>query len=538
MKIENILFGKRARKEIIKGVKTLSESIKKTIGPRGKNAVIEKIGELPLITNDGATIAKEIYSLNPFESLGLNMFKEIALKSDDLAGDGTTTATIIGESILKQGIKKITKNINSTEFKNEIQKLSNDIIKIMKKEAKKNINKEDIFKIAKISSKDNYIAKMLKEIYIKGAIDGIFIEDSLIDKTYFKIYDGIKINEGYISPYLVNNEKNNEINFQNAYIILYNNKLDNLGCILNLLEKIKSEDKEILIIAKDFDEKVIQTICYNKLRNILKIAAIKIKNFGNYQDEYFEDLSILLNTKLCQNEEELMLLHISELGNTKNIKITKTNTNIIEYNKNTTNIENRKISILKELKREKIKYKKELLKQRLNNFLNKTAVIYVGDVSKLEVTDKKLRLEDAISSINAARTSGVIIGSGLSYIKAFNIYDNKILNNTNIKKYNKIKENKLAYEILKNAIYEPFNQIMINAGQNPKKVLRKIQESNFTKIYNANNLEFEDVINTKIINAVNVDISSLSTAVNISSNILTTEVSIIKSIDNKIEEKE
>ena len=537
--MENILRGKKAKSEVIKGMEILANVIGDTLGPRGRNVIIDSGIDYPVITNDGASIAKEMFLTSPFKDIGMRVLKEASLKTNELMGDGTTTAIVLSESILRYGKKYLSKGKNVSLLKDELDKIYIDICRYVDQISKKDISSKDIKNLAYVSSGNIKNANILKEIYEKGDIHSCFIEDTKAEETSYEILDGMYIDGGYISEYL--NTSSGFKNILNPYIILYDGKLESIRNMVNVLEEIKSGKGSVVIIAKDFSKEARNSIIYNYMNNILDITAIKMPEYFDMTKDFFKDLSLNIGTNIFTNENEFLDLSIEDLVKVKNVKVSKSKTYIIPEKDKKENIEKilfEKKKIQDLIKSEKDKSKKERLKKRLSIYESKISNIKIGAQTEAERKNMKLKLEDAIATCISSLEGGALEGGGLAFLKISKFLEcEKAKLKLNKKQMSKelYKIKKDAYNILIESLKVPFNKIVLNSGKNPKKIYKEIRKKDFNIGFNAEDFSFASMYDAGIIDSKLGQLTALKTALSVSLMVLSMSSVIYKDLDYDIE---
>lgn len=555
---ENILRGKKAKKEIIAGINILSNIIGDTLGPRGRNVVIDKSLDYPLITNDGASIAKEIFLTEPFKDIGLNILKEASLKTNELMGDSTTTAIVLADSILKHGKKYLKNGKNPNLLKDEFLNIFKESEKFLESISKTKITPEDIKNLAYISSGNKEYASILKEIFEKGDLNSCFVKEGSSNKTKYIIEEGIMIENGLISPYL-NKDNLKNVEIQNPYILIFDGKFEGIKNILNILEDIKKENETILVIAKDFSKEAVKTIVYNNVNNILNIYAVKMPEYFDETKDFFMDLKTVLDSNIYTSNDSLLNLEKKDLVKVKSVRVNKERTYILKEkdDKNLQDLdiktkkikekelEKKKNEILEEIKKSKDKSKKERLKKRLSIYDSKISVIELKDQPDAEKKNSILKLEDAIGTSLSAIKGGALEGGGLAFLKLSKYLEEKRKLEIKNRKDKTNKQNKYknkeefkiyldALKILSKALKEPFKRIVLNAGKKTEKIYKEIKKNNFTKGFDANNFEFVNMIEKGIIDSRLSQLTALENAISISSMILTMSSVIYRNLDYDI----
>ncbi len=515
---KDIMHGFDAIKKLETGVKKLAKTVKITLGPKGRNVVLDRKFATPLITNDGVTIAKEITLPDKFENMGANLLKEVSIKTNDIAGDGTTTACVLAESIVCEGIKNYTAGANPVILKKGILKACDIVCEELKKISTPVTNSTEIFQIASISAGDEEIGKLIAEAFEKVGTDGVItVEDGKTFKTELKIVEGMQFDRGFLSPYMVTNSETLEANLQNAYILLCENKIKNINELLPVLELVSSQNIPLLIIADEIENEVLATIVLNKLRGNLNCVAVKSPAYGDKRKGFMQDIAILTGAKVVSDELGTTLSNFNSemLGMAKTVKVTKDSCLISGGNGNKTELENQIAKIKAQIKLAETDFDKEKLSERLAKLTGGIAVICVGSTTEPEMQEKKLRIEDAISATKSATLEGIVPGGGVALIKCMPKLKEhiKTLNG----------DEKTGAEIVYNSLTAPINQIAENAGINGGVVIDKIlsnENPNFG--YDALNNTYVDLIKNGIIDPTKVTRSALQNAGSVASIMLTT----------------
>jgi len=522
---KQIIYGIDSIKKLEEGVDKLANAVKITLGPKGKNAVLERINTTPLITNDGVTIAKEIILEESFENLGASLLKEASIKTNDLAGDGTTTACILTQSIIKEGIKNCVSGANPIILKKGIKKATDVVVSKLKSISTPINNSKEIFQIASISAGDEEIGDLISQAFDKiGKIGVISVEEGKTLKNELKVVEGMQFDKGYISPYMITNNEKMQAVLNNALILITDLKIKNVQEILPLLEQVSKSGKSLLIIANDYETEVINTLVVNKLRGILNVVAVKCPAFGDRKKAILNDIAIITGGKFISNDliKDLKNTTIDELGSAETIKITKDSTLICGGNGNKDAINDRIKEIKGQIEICDNDFDKEELTRRLAKLTGGIAVIYVGSATEVEMQEKKLRIEDAISATKSAIEEGIVAGGGVALLNCIEEVDNLIINLSG--------DEKTGAEIIKNTLSAPILQIAKNAGIDGGIVKHKVlegQKNNKNFGYNALTNEYVDMLSEGIIDPTKVTRCALQNASSIASTLLTTDVLIV-----------
>ena len=529
---KQMLVGFDAIKKLEIGVRKLSNAVKITLGPKGRNVVLDRKFATPLITNDGVTIAKEITLPDPFENIGANLIKEVSIKTNEVAGDGTTTACVLAESIVTEGVKNYTAGANPIILKKGIQKaikVATDKLKNISTPVSSN---KEIFQIACVSAGDEEIGKLIAEGFEKVGKDGVItVEESKTLKTELKIVEGMQFDRGYLSPYMITNPDKMECILTDSYILITDKKIKNLNEIINILEQVSQSGKSLLIIAEDIENEVLSTLVLNKLRGALNVVAVKAPGYADKRKALCEDIAVLTNgTFICDELGfELKDTDISKLGFATNIKVTKDHTTISGGKGISQDIENRISEIKSQISQADNEFDKNRLQERLAKLVGGIAVIYVGSATEVEMQEKKLRIEDAIEATKSAVEEGIVCGGGIALLNCVDAVQNLAKN--------LVGDEKTGAEIVLKSLYAPINMITANAGIDGGVVIDKIlsqKSKNFG--YNALKNEYVDMIECGIIDPTKVTRTALENAGSVASTLLTTEV-LVCDIEEKIDTK-
>lgn len=554
-KLKNILRGKKAKKEIIKGVQILTNIIGDTLGPRGRNVIIDKGRDYPLITNDGASIAREIFLTKPFQDIGLNIVKEASLKTNEEMGDSTTTAIVLSGAILESGKKYLKNGKNTNLLKDKFMEVYDESSNFLDSISKTKIVPEDVYNLAYISSGNKIHANIIRKIYEEGNLNSSFVEENKEGKTNYYIKEGITLDSGLISTYMYNKDIKRDEK-KTPYILLFDGEFESIKNILELLEDIKENNESLIIIAKEFSKEATKSIVYNYLNDILDIYAVKMPEYFEETKDFFSDFAICLNSKIYTSNNSLENVKKEELSKLENIKFTKDKTYIFIEDKKVNldkekSLEKEKIKkqIKNEIEKEKDKSKKERLKKRLSIYEGKISIIGVGNAPEAERKNEILKLEDAISSVLSAIKGGALEGGGLAFLKLSKCLEEKIKSAKKEFKQKEKEKHKLkpkndkeefkvyidALKILSVALKVPFEKIVKNSGKKPEKIYRQIKKANFEKGFDAETFEFVNMIEKGIIDSKLSQKVALKNAITIASMILTMSTVIYKDLDFDIE---
>jgi len=520
---KQILFGEDARKSIMRGVDTLAEAVKATLGPKGRNVVIDKKWGSPTITCDGVTVAKEIDLQDPYENMGAHLIREVASKTSDVAGDGTTTATVLTQAIYKEGVKNLAAGANPMELKRGIEKAVEAVIKEIEKKAEKLTDKQQISDVATISAHmDRTIGDLIADAMEKVGKDGVItVEESKTIATSLDVVEGMQFDRGYISPYFVTDPEKMECSLDDPYILIYEKKISVMKDILPMLEKIVQMGKSFMIIAEDIDGEALATLVINKIRGTLKCVAIKAPGFGDRRKAMLEDIAILTGGTVISEDLGMKLEHakIESMGRAKRISIDKENTVIIEGAGSKKDIAARVSQIKLQIEDTTSDYDKEKLQERLAKLAGGVAVMSIGAATETEMKEKKTRIEDALHATRAAVEEGIVPGGGIMLLKSQAVIDEVIAILTG--------DEKLGATIIKRSTEAPIRQIVANAGQEGSVIIDKIKNNkDFTYGYNAATDTFENMMTAGVIDPAKVTRTALQNAASIASLMLTTECMI------------
>ena len=525
---KQILYGTDARNALLAGVNKLADTVKITLGPKGRNVVLDKKYGSPLITNDGVTIAKEIELEDPAENMGAQLVKEVATKTNDAAGDGTTTATVLAQAITREGLKNVAAGANPMDIKRGMDAAVDAVIKEIGKMAVKINGKEHIAQVATISANnDPEIGDLLANAMEKVGNDGVItIEESKTAETILDVVEGMQFDRGYLSPYFVTNTDSMEVALENPYILLYDKKISTMKDLLPMLEHVAKQGKSLLIIAEDVDGEALATLVVNKMRGTLKVAAVKAPGFGDRRKAMLEDIAILTGGMLVSEDTGAKLedAPVTVLGQAKSITITKDNTTIVEGAGDAASIKGRIAQIKKQIEATTSDYDREKLQERLAKLAGGVAVIKVGAATEVEMKEKKDRVDDAMHATRAAVEEGIVPGGGVALIRAEKAIDALKFDNA---------DQKTGAAIIRRAIEEPLRQIVQNAGLEGSVVVNKVKEGKDSFGYNAKTDTYEDLIKAGVIDPAKVTRTALKNASSIASMILTTDCVITEKKEPK-----
>ena len=514
-----ICYGEEARKALEKGVNQLADTVKITMGPKGRNVVLEKKFGAPLITNDGVTIAKEIELEDPFENMGAQLVKEVSTKTNDVAGDGTTTATLLAQAIVREGLKNLAAGANPMVMKKGIAKATAAAIEAVKANSQKVNGSADIARVGAVSSGDEGIGQLIAEAMEKVGHDGVItIEESKTAETYSEVVEGMQFDRGYITPYMVTDTEKMEANLDDALILITDKKISNIQEMLPLLEQVVKTGKKLLVIAEDVEGDALSTLIVNRLRGTLNVVCVKAPGFGDRRKEMLQDIAVLTGGTVISADVGLDLkeAQLNMLGQARQINVTKENTTIVNGAGDSEAIKARVAQIKSQIETTTSDYDREKLMERLAKLAGGVAVIKVGAATEVEMKEKKLRIEDALNATRAAVEEGIVAGGGTAYLNAIPAVE-KLYAETE-------GDEKTGVQIIARALTAPMKQIAANAGIDGSVVLEKIRESGKMGYgFDAYNEVYCEMIPSGIVDPTKVTRSALENAASIASTLLTTE---------------
>ncbi len=521
MTAKEVIFSDDARTRMARGVNVLANAVKQTLGPKGRNVILDKSFGAPTVTKDGVSVAKEIELEDKFENMGAQMVKEVASKTSDVAGDGTTTATVLAQAIVREGLKAVTAGTNPMDIKRGIDKGVAAAVAELKKLAKPCEDSKSIAQVGTISANsDHAIGDIIAEAMEKVGKEGVItVEEGSGLENELDVVEGMQFDRGYLSPYFINDQQTMGVELESPYILLYDKKISNVRDLLPILEGVAKAGKPLLIIAEDIEGEALATLVVNNMRGIVKVAAVKAPGFGDRRKQMLEDLAVLTSATVISEEIGLSLekATLEDLGSAKRIQITKENTTIIDGGGKTADIEGRVTQIRQQIEDSTSDYDREKLQERVAKLAGGVAVIKVGAATEIEMKEKKARVEDALHSTRAAVEEGVVPGGGVVFIRC-------IAAVAKVKGDNE--EQQIGINILKRALEEPLRQIVTNAGEEASVILNRVAEGKGNFGYNAANGEFGDMIEMGILDPAKVSRSALQNAASVASLLLTTEVMI------------
>src|SRR6476660_4633097 len=524
MAAKQLLFDENARQTLLKGVSKLSRAVAATLGPRGRNVVIDRKFGSPTVTKDGVTVAKEIELEDPYENMGAQMVREVASKTSDAAGDGTTTATVLAEAIFREGLKYVTSGANPIGIQRGIGKAVEAGVEQLAKSSKKVKDKEEIKQVATVSANwDTTIGEIIADAMDKVGKDGtITVEEAKSIETTLDVVEGMQFDKGYLSPYFVTNAESMEAKLEDVYILNYEKKISSLKDLLPILEKVAKIGKPLLIIAEDVEGEALATLVVNKLRGTLQVCAVKAPGFGDRRKAMLEDIAILTGGKFISEDLGIKLesLDLSDLGRAKSVVVDKENTTIVEGNGKSSDIQGRVNQIRRQIEETTSDYDREKLQERLAKLAGGVAVINVGAATESEMKEKKARVEDALHATRAAVEEGIVPGGGVALIRA-----QKALKGLKLAE----PDEQVGVDIVRRALEEPIRMISQNAGAEGSIVVEKIRQSKDNNYgYNALTDEYEDLVAAGVIDPTKVTRTALQNAASIAGLLLTTEALIVE----------
>jgi len=518
MAAKQLQFDENARHALLRGVEKLARAVKATLGPSGRNVILDKKFGSPTITKDGVTVAKEIELEDPYENMGAQLVREVASKTSDIAGDGTTTATVLAESIYKEGLRNVTAGANPTSLQRGIMKAVEAIVEELKKISKKVGDRTEIAQVATVSANwDKTIGEIIADAMDKVGKDGtITVEEAKSIETTLEVVEGMQFDKGYLSPYFVTNAEAMEAVLENPYILIYEKKISSLKDMLPLLEKVAKAGRPLLIISEDVEGEALATLVVNKLRGTLQVCAVKAPGFGDRRKAMLEDIAVLTGGRLISEDLGIKLenIKLEDLGRTKRATIDKENTTIVEGEGKQVDIKGRIAQIRRQIEETTSDYDREKLQERLAKLAGGVAVINVGAATETEMKEKKARVEDALHATRAAVEEGIVAGGGVAYLRAQKALDN-------IKGLEA--DEKVGVAIVRRAIEEPTRQLADNAGKEGALVVEEVKKRKGNEGYDVANDEYTDLVKAGIVDPTKVARTALQNAASISGLLLTTE---------------
>jgi chaperonin GroEL len=518
MAAKQLQFDESARHTLLRGIEKLAKAVKATLGPSGRNVILDKKFGSPTITKDGVTVAKEIELEDPYENMGAQLVREVASKTSDVAGDGTTTATILAESIYKEGLRNVTAGANPTSLQRGIMKGVDAIVEELKKLSKKVSDRTEIAQVATVSANwDKTIGEIIADAMDKVGKDGtITVEEAKSIETTLEVVEGMQFDKGYLSPYFVTNAEAMEAVLENAYILIYEKKISSLKDLLPLLEKVAKAGRPLLIIAEDVEGEALATLVVNKLRGTLQVCAVKAPGFGDRRKAMLEDIAVLTGGRLISEDLGIKLenIKLEDLGRAKRVTIDKENTTIVEGEGKKADIQGRVAQIRRQIEETTSDYDREKLQERLAKLAGGVAVINVGAATETEMKEKKARVEDALHATRAAVEEGIVAGGGVALLRAQKALDSvKDLEG----------DEKVGVAIVRRAVEEPTRQLADNAGREGALVVEEVKKRKGNEGYDVANDEYTDLVKAGIVDPTKVTRTALQNAASIAGLLLTTE---------------
>ena len=529
---KQIEYGENARKNLLNGVNKLANTVKVTLGPKGRNVVLDKSYGSPLITNDGVTIAKEIELPDRYENMGAQIVREVSEKTNDVAGDGTTTATVLAQSMIKEGVKNVAAGSDPMAIKRGMDKATEKAVEILKKNSVEVNGKEDIARVASISADNEEVGNLIADAMEKVSTNGVItVEESKTSSTELNVVEGMQFDKGYVSPYMATDTEKMTADMDNPYILITDKKISNIQEILPLLEALMKEAGKLVIVCDDIEGEALSTLILNKLRGVLNVVAVKAPGYGDKRKEMLQDMAILTGGEVITSDVGLELKDttIEQLGRAKQVKISKDETIIVGGEGDKQQIADRVGQLRAQIAEEKSDYDKEQLEKRLAKLAGGVAVIGVGAATEVEMKDRKLRIEDALSATRAAVEEGILPGGGTAYINVIPELEKEVNSYEG--------DEKVGGKIILKALEEPARQIAINAGLEPAVIVEKVKSEKSGIGFDAKTLQYVDMKKAGIVDPTKVSRSALQNAESVSSMILTTEA-IVADIPEKKDESE
>src|SRR6266571_2702439 len=518
MAAKQLIFDESARQTLLRGISKLAKAVTATLGPKGRNVVLDKKFGSPTVTKDGVTVAKEIELEDPYENMGAQMVREVASKTSDAAGDGTTTATVLAEAIYREGLKYVTSGANPIGIQRGITKAVEAAVEHLAKISKKVKDKDEIKQVATVSANwDSTIGEIIADAMDKVGKDGtITVEEAKSIETTLEVVEGMQFDKGYLSPYFVTNAEAMEAVLENPYILIYEKKISSLKDMLPLLEKVAKAGRPLLIISEDVEGEALATLVVNKLRGTLQVCAVKAPGFGDRRKAMLEDIAVLTGGRLISEDLGIKLenIKLEDLGKAKRVTIDKENTTIVEGSGKNSDIQGRVAQIRRQIEETTSDYDREKLQERLAKLAGGVAVINVGAATETEMKEKKARVEDALHATRAAVEEGIVAGGGVAYLRAQKVLDN-------IKDLEA--DEKVGVAIVRRAIEEPTRQLADNAGKEGALVVEEVKKRKGNEGYDVSADEYTDLVKAGIVDPTKVARTALQNAASISGLLLTTE---------------
>ncbi len=518
MAAKQLQFDENARHALLRGIEKLAKAVKATLGPSGRNVILDKKYGSPTITKDGVTVAKEIELEDPYENMGAQLVREVASKTSDIAGDGTTTATVLAESIYKEGLRNVTAGANPTSLQRGIMKAVEAIVEELKKISKKVSDRTEIAQVATVSANwDKTIGEIIADAMDKVGKDGtITVEEAKSIETTLEVVEGMQFDKGYLSPYFVTNAEAMEAVLENPYILIHEKKISSLKDMLPLLEKVAKAGRPLLIIAEDVEGEALATLVVNKLRGTLQVVAVKAPGFGDRRKAMLEDIAVLTGARPITEDLGIKLenVKLEDLGRAKRVTIDKENTTIVEGEGKQSDIQGRVNQIRRQIEETTSDYDREKLQERLAKLAGGVAVINVGAATETEMKEKKARVEDALHATRAAVEEGIVPGGGVAFLRAQKVLDN-------IKDLEP--DEKVGVAIVRRAVEEPTRQLANNAGKEGALIVEEVKKRKGNEGYDVAGDQFTDLVKAGIVDPTKVARTALQNAASISGLLLTTE---------------
>ncbi len=524
---KDIKFGEDARKKLMVGINNLANTVKVTLGPKGRNVVLDRGFGAPLITNDGVTIAKEISFEDKFENMGAQLVREVSEKTNDVAGDGTTTATVLAQKMIKEGVKNVAAGADPMAIKRGMDKTVKLAVELLKKNSSSVNGREDIARVASISADNEEVGNLIADAMEKVSTNGVItIEESKTSNTELNVVEGMQFDRGYVSPYMVTDSEKMTVEYDNPYILITDKKIENIQEILPLLEELMKSSGKLVMICDDVAAEALSTLILNKLRGVLNVVAVKAPGYGDKRKDYLQDIAILTGGKVISSDlgMELKDVQVSDLGHAKQVKVEKDKTIIVDGAGDKDEISNRVAQLKSLIANEKSSYEKENLEERLAKMAGGVAVIGVGAATELEMKDKKLRIEDALSATRAAVEEGILPGGGTAYLSIISELESEVADFD--------VDEKIGANIILKALEEPARQIAVNAGLEPAVIVERVKLEKAGVGFDAKKCEYVDMKKAGIVDPTKVSRSALQNAASISAMILTTEA-VVSEIPEK-----
>ena len=530
MSAKEVLFGEAARSKKMRGVNILADAVRVTLGPKGRNVVLDKSFGAPTITKDGVSVAKEIELKDKFENMGAQMLKEVASKTSDVAGDGTTTATVLAQAMLREGLKAVAAGMNPMDLKRGIDKAVSSTVVSLKDQSRPCSDHKEIAQVGTVSANsDTNIGSIIAESMEKVGKEGVItVEEGTTLENELEIVEGMQFDRGYLSPYFVNKQENMSVELDSPYILIYDKKISNIRDLLPVLEAVAKASKPLVIISEDVDGEALATLVVNNIRGIVKVCAVKAPGFGDRRKAMLQDIAILTGAQVVSEEvgSSLEGTSLDDLGNAKKVQITKENTTIIDGAGSTSEIESRVNQIRAQIEEATSDYDKEKMQERVAKLAGGVAVIKVGAATEVEMKEKKARVEDALHSTRAAVEEGVVPGGGVALVRCLSALEGFKCDN---------QDQDTGVRIVRRALEEPLRQIVENAGGDSSVVLNQVKQNSGNYGFNASTDEYGDMIEMGILDPTKVARTALQNAASIAGLMITTEAMVAELPEDKAE---